>query len=95
MLPSISSIAGDAYVFRQDNAPVHRARQTVELLQRETPKFIASDLWPPTSPDLNAVDYGIWGVMQDRVYQTRVQDVTDLKQCLTDTWNRLLQAEYH
>ena len=44
MLPSIRSVAGDAYVFQQDNAPTHRARQTVELLHRETPKFIAPDV---------------------------------------------------
>ena len=30
--------------------------------------------------------------MQDRVYQTPVQDVTDLKQHLTDTLNGLLQS---
>ena len=59
MLPSIRSIAGDAYVFRQDNASVHRARQTVKLLHRETLKFIAPDLWPPNSPHLNPVDYQI------------------------------------
>ena len=53
MLPSIRSIAGEAYIFQQDSAPVHHARQTVELLQCETPKFIALDLWPPNSPDLN------------------------------------------
>jgi len=32
MLPSIRSIAGDAYVFQQDSAPVHHVRQTVEIL---------------------------------------------------------------
>jgi len=30
--------------------------------------------------------------MQDCVYQTLVQDVTDLKQHLTDTWNGLSQS---
>ena len=30
--------------------------------------------------------------MQDCVYQTPVRDVTDLKQRLTDTWNRLSQS---
>jgi len=45
MLPSIRSIASDAYVFQQDSAPVHCARQTVKLLQRETVKFIAADPW--------------------------------------------------
>ena len=50
------SMAGDAYVFQQDSAPAHRAHQTVELLQRETLRFIAPDLWPPNSPDLNPID---------------------------------------
>ena len=36
----------------------------IQLLQRETPDFIGPDLWPPNSPDLNPVDYKIWGVMQ-------------------------------
>jgi len=95
MLPSIRSIAGDVYVFLQDSAPAHRARQTVELLQRETPKFVAPDLWPPHNPDLNHVDYRICGVLvftQDCVYQTPVRGVTDLKQRLTNTWNGLSQG---
>ena len=66
--------------------------QTIELLQRETPKFIPPDLWPPNSPDLNPVDYRIWGVMQDRMYQTPVREVAYLRQCLIDTWNDLSQS---
>ena len=27
--------------------------------------FISPDMWPANSPDLNLVDYRIWGVMQD------------------------------
>ena len=42
--------------------------------------------------DFNPVDYRIWGVMQDRVYQTAVWDVANLKQRLTNTWNRLSQS---
>ena len=59
MLPSIRSIVGDAYVLQQVSAPAYHARQTVELLQRETPKFIAQDLWPSKNPDLNPVYYRI------------------------------------
>ena len=59
MLPAIRRIAGDCFVFQQDNAPAHRARETVQFLQRETPKFIPPDMWPPNSPDLNPVDYKI------------------------------------
>jgi len=33
---------------------------------------------PPNSPDMNPVDYKIWAVMQDRVYEKRVNDVDEL-----------------
>jgi len=36
LLPAIQGIAGDMFVFQQDNAPAHRARDTVELLRHET-----------------------------------------------------------
>lgn len=92
MLPAIKRIAGSMFVFQQDSAPAHRARETIQLLQRETPKFIAPDLWPPNSPDLNPVDYAIWGIIQQRVYETRVNNVDELKQRLIDVWAGLQQS---
>ena len=41
LLSAIRSIAGDMFVFQQDNAPAHRARDIVELLCCETPHFIS------------------------------------------------------
>jgi len=79
LLPAIRHFAADCYTFQQDSAPAHRARATVELLRRETPDFIAPDLWPPNSPDLNPVDYRIWAVLQERVYQQPVRDVNELR----------------
>jgi len=52
---------------QQDSAPAHRARETVQLLQQQTPEFISPDLWLPNSPDLNPVDYRILGLMRERV----------------------------
>ena len=89
MLPAIRYIAGDCYVFQQDNAPSHRARETIEFLQRETPNFIPPEMWPPNSPDLNPLDYKLWGFLQEQVYQRPVRDVTDLKQRLVEVWSRL------
>ena len=54
-----TGIAGDTFVFQQDSAPAHCTRNTIQLLQRETPDFIGPDLWPPNSPDLNPIDYKI------------------------------------
>jgi len=63
-------IAGDIFVFQQDSAPAHRARETVQLLQQQTLEFISPDLWPPNSPDLNLVDYRIWGLIKQCIYKT-------------------------
>ena len=94
LLPAIRQVSGDLFVFQQDSAPAHRARETIKLLQRETPAFISPDLWPPNSPDLNPVDYKIWGVMQDRVYQKnfkKVKDVSELRERLVEVWAGLQQ----
>ena len=63
------------------------------LLQWEIPAFLSPDLWPANSPDLNPVDYKIWGVMQDRVYQKKVKDVNELRErlVLVEVWAGLQQ----
>jgi len=92
MLPAIKRVAGDMFVFQQDTAPAHRARDTIQLLQWETLDFIGPDLWPPNSPDLNPVDYKIWGVVQQRVYKCRVSNGDELKQRLVEVWDDLQQT---
>ena len=67
MLPANKHVAGDMFVFQQDNAPSHYAKDTIKLLQQETPDFIGPDLLPLNSPDLNQVDYKVWSVMQQTV----------------------------
>jgi len=86
LLPKIISIAGDVLLFHQDNAPVHRARDTVELLRRETPQFISPDMWPANSRYLNPVDYCICGMMQKRLYQAPIRDTLEFRQRLVETW---------
>jgi len=80
MLPAFKHVAGDTFVFQQDNAPSHNAEDTIKLLQQETPDFIGPDLWLPSSPDLNLLDYNVWGVMQQRVYECHMNSVDELKQ---------------
>jgi len=45
MLPAIRRVAGDQFIFQQDSAPAHRARDTVDFLRRSTPQFITPDIW--------------------------------------------------
>ena len=70
----------------------HHARATVEYLCQVTPEFISPNLWPPNSPDLNPVDYRVWGCLQDWVYQKCILDVDELKQHLVEVWSHFSQA---
>jgi len=58
------------------DVPAHRVKKTVDLLSTETPTFIPPKLWPPNNPDLNPVGYKVWSVLQEQVYNVKVN-----KQC--------------
>ena len=45
ILPVMKHIASDMFVFQQDNAPSHRAKDSIKLLKQQTPDFIGPDLW--------------------------------------------------
>ena len=54
--------------------------------------FIPPSLWPPNSPDLNPVDYAVWGILQERVYKHhRITDVEELRQRVEEEWDHLDQ----
>jgi len=49
-------------LFQQDGALAHRSRHTVAYLRSNVPpEFFEPENWPPNSPDLNPVDYPVWG----------------------------------
>jgi len=56
-------------------------------------EFIPPEMWPSNSPDLNLVDYSIWGILQERVYRSQIYDVKELKEHLLSEW-RLLDPPY-
>ena len=90
LLPDIREIT-EYFIFQQDSAPAHRARETVALLETETPDFIPPNYWPPNSPDLNPVDYKIWSVMQEKVYRNRIHDVDELRHRIVEAWDEMDQ----
>jgi len=60
--------------------PRSQSMRVRQLSWTRTPAFITPDLWPPNSRDLNPADYNICGIIQQRVYETKVQDVNYLRQ---------------
>lgn len=91
LLPDIIAHSGDNFTFQQDGAPAHRSRKTVAFLTAHVPDFIEPENWPPNSPDLNPVDYSVWGMLQQLVYRQRIRDIEHLKEVLTACWDEISQ----
>jgi len=70
---------------------ISSCKDTIKQLLQEMLELIGPDLWPPNSPDLSLVDYKVWGVMQQGVYECHMNSVDKLKQRLTEVWNSLQQ----
>src|SRR6218665_791233 len=60
------------FIFHQDGAPAHTARVTQEWLHANRPEIIEQDRWPPNSPDLNPLDYHVWGAMMERYHKLQL-----------------------
>jgi len=86
LLPVMREVSAEFFVFQQDNAPAHRHVTLCDLF------FAVPGLWPANSPDLSPVDYRIWSVVQQRVYQSRVHDTDELKQCVQQVWRNVDQS---
>ena len=66
--PWIDTVTGGSdYVFQQDSAPAHTAKRTQEWCQENFSMVWTKDMWPPNSPDLNPMDYYVWGAVQAKV----------------------------
>jgi len=69
----------------------HRAKVTQQFLRENIPDFIAADEWASYSPDLNPLDYYIWGILQDLVYEGRwlpFANLQDLKEAIKNNDRR-------
>ena len=66
-------------LFQQDNAPARQATVAQGRLPEFFPRFWNKREWPATSPDLNVLDYYVWGHLQHIVEKMKPTDLVSLK----------------
>lgn len=81
--------AGRPYLFQQDSAPAHKAKKTQAWLLENVPHHWSPDLWPPSSPDCNPMDYFVWGVVERKVNKALHSTVRSLKTSITEVMTNL------
>ena len=58
VIPWCNQVAGGRpWAWQQDSVPAHKSKETQAWLQKECYDFVPFSHWPPSSPDLNPLDY--------------------------------------
>ena len=72
--------------FQQDGATSHTAKHVLswlhETLGENFISFKTEKNWPPHSPDLNLLDFFLWGYLKDKVYTPKPATLQDLKNAI-------------
>jgi inhibitor of nuclear factor kappa-B kinase subunit alpha len=79
----------DCWTFQQDSAPAHKAKKVQEFLASECPDFISAQEWPPSSPDLNPMNYAVCNMIEAKVCSKSYRFVDALKRKLKKEWEKL------
>ena len=70
----------------QDGAPAHTSRMAMEWLENRFPGRLLSNksefIWPPRSPDLNPLDFFLWGYMKEEIHRAQPGSITEIKQLI-------------
>ncbi len=93
LIEDCQHLAPDIFIFQQDGAPAHTSHLAQDFLQQRCQDFIAKDEWPPNSPDLNPLDYHVWGAMLEKyqAYTPKPKNKAELQTVLEIIWANLPQ----
>ena len=89
--------------FMHDGAPAHYSRNVRQYLHERFPqRWIGRGghiHWPARSPDLNPLDFFLWGYLKSKIYCSEIENMEDLQYRLTNSCqnlktNRLLLAKW-
>ena len=81
LFPTIKKlIKRDDWIFVQDSAPSHRSNLVQDFLEKTSKLlFVKCVEWPPSSPDVNPLDYFFWDLVKTKVYQGRAGELFSLE----------------
>ena len=90
VLAWINSLPGNqAVTLQQDGATAHTAKMVQAWCKDNFKSFWSKELWPPSSPDLNPMDFGIWSILERKPCAVSHLNVEKLKKKLKESWAKI------
>ena len=79
--------------FMQDGAPPHYSLQVRAFLDATFPRrWIGrrgSIEWSPRSPDLTPMDFFLWGVVKQKVYEKKPENVVQMREFIIEAFEEI------
>ena len=80
-----------SFTFQQDGAPSHTSKKTQKWCEEHFHSFWTKDLWPPSLPDLNPMDFCVWGILEKKACSSPHNNLEDLRAFLKRAWEKIPQ----
>lgn len=89
MIPSVSAVYGQDFIFQHDNSPIHKARIVKDYIEENHIRVLP---WPSKSPDLNPIE-NVWGEMTKYMYKHdfRPRNQDELRQRINEAWDEVTE----
>ncbi|KAI6654040.1 hypothetical protein LOD99_2887 [Oopsacas minuta] len=81
------------WTYQQDSAPAHASKVSQSWFREQNIDFISKDEWPPSSLDLNPLDYSVWANLESRACAKSHKSLESLKVSLLSEWQKIPQEE--
>ncbi|XP_071580324.1 uncharacterized protein [Temnothorax nylanderi] len=93
LLEDIPLHARAEIIFQHDGAPAHFSRQVREFLNAHYPdRWVGRGgpiIWPPRSPDLNVLDYFVWGHIKAVIEHRRDGTEAEVREAILAAFNTI------
>ena len=81
LVPWINATFGESgNILQQDGATSHTANRVQECSKRNMTGYWPKELWPPSFPDLNPIDFAIWSILESKTCSSNHPNIGALKQ---------------
>ena len=74
---------------QQDGATSHTAKLVQSFCKDNFKGFWSKELWPPSSPDLNPMDFGVWSLLEQKACVISHKNTDALKRALLKCWDEI------
>lgn len=83
-------------ILMQNGAPPHTSNVTQQFLTEQLGEsgYWNKTQWPPSSPDLNPLDFSIWSILKQKACSESFPNRETLIRKLNEAWNKAITPEY-